>query len=205
MGTLAGPTTLYSLAETTIGALVNGSAYSVATAPQAINASVAIYVAQVNSTAPSNSTTSNPPNRIVLQGNQYASDDAKWFDLFQFSTNLTASNVGTTSAAISAGATSFSATSGLFGSLSKALYLRDSSSAGEWVRMQNQSGTTVTVPSPGVVNAHGSGINGYDQTFKFCASGFDVSSLLRLRLQVDNNQQSTGPTLAVLATVETFG
>src|SRR5579862_4098155 len=116
MGTFSGPTTLYALAETAAGSIVNGSAYSILGSPQAILANVTIYAAQVNTTAPSLSITTSPPNRIVLQGSQYSSDDTKWADLYAWNTGNVASHNTTLNGGVSAGATTATLTgSGTFG------------------------------------------------------------------------------------------
>jgi hypothetical protein len=198
MPTPTGPTVLYVLAETAVGALVNGAAYAIPT--NAIRADVELFIAQVNTTAP----TGGPPNVIMIQGCDDASDDTRWVDLFGPSTGTTAAVTTTLNGAVSAAATSITLTgSGTFGATTKQLYIRDSSTVGEWVKAQGQATNTLTVPAPGSVNSHLTGINVYDQAVRVLVQ-LDVACLKRLRVQVDNNQQATGPTLAVFALVNTY-
>lgn len=197
MATETGPTTLYALAETAVGSLVHGSAYAIPT--NAVRADIQIFVASVQTTSPLS-----PPNAIVIQGSNDASDDTQWVDLVSFTSSATASATTTANGAISAAATSVTLTgSGTFGARSTLLYFRDSSSAGEWVEAQGQSTTTLTVPAPGVVGAHSTGINIYDQALRYDVS-FDVSCKKRFRVKVDNNVGATGPTLAVAAKINTY-
>lgn len=197
MPTQTGPTTLYTLAETAVGTLVHGSAYAIPS--NAIRADVQLFVAAVQTTSPLS-----PPNLITIQGSNDASDDTQWDDLVFFTSSATASATTTANGAISAAATSVTLTgSGTFGARSTLLYFRDSSSTGEWVQAQGQATTTLTVPAPGVVGAHSTGINIYDQALRYDIS-LDVSCKKRLRIKVDNNVGATGPTLAVIAKINTY-
>lgn len=197
MPTLTGPTILYALAETAVGALVNGAAYSVPT--NAIRADVELFIAVVQTTAPLS-----PPNAITIQGCDDATDDTRWTDLVPFTSSPTAAATTTANGAISAAATSVTLTgSGTFGARSTLLYFRDSSTVGEWVKAQGHVTNTLTVPSPGVINSHLTAINIYDQALRIPCS-LDVSCLKRLRVTVDNNVGATGPTLAVFALINTY-
>lgn len=197
MPTLSGPTSLYALAETAINTLVNGAAYSIPT--NAIRADIELYIAIVTTTALLAS-----PNAIIIQTCNDATDDSQWVDAVPFSTNTTTALTTTANGAISAAATSVTLTgSGTFSARSGFIYFRDSSTVGEWVNAQGQATTTLTVPSPGVINSHLTGINIYDQAVKYLAS-LDVSCVKRLRIKVDNNVAATGPTLAVFARVTTY-
>lgn len=204
MPTTTGPTVLYSIAETAQATLVNGSAYTLPTSPISIEATIAVYLAQVNTTAPG-TTGSKPPNRIAVQVNHSSSDDTTWVDYAVFSGGTTASVTTTTNGSVSAAATSVTLTgSGTFGTTSQILYFRDSSSTGEWVRMQSQSTTTLTVPSPGCVSSHSSGISVYDQAIKFPNVLVPTGTFKRVRLQVDNACQATTCTIAVYAEISTY-
>ena len=198
MPTLTGPTTLYTLAETAINVLVNGAAYT--TPANAIRADIELFVALVNTATPLS-----PPNSITIQGCDDATADEKWVDLASFSTGTTTALTTTLSTTIAAGGTPTAtlAGSGTFGARTTLVYLRDSNVLGEWVRAQSHTGTTLTVPSPGIMLAHTSGINLYDQAQRFYCS-LDISCIKRLRVTVDNNVAATGPTLAVAAIVNTY-
>lgn len=192
---MASESTLYTLAETAINALVHGSAYAVTAGTT--RADVAVYIALVANTA-----LLSPPHQVTIQVCQHATDDTQWIDGPSFSTNTVTANTTTANGAISAAATSVTLTgSGTFGSRSALLYFRDSSSVGEFVQAQSQATTTLTVPAPGVVNSHLTGINIYDGAVKYYAS-LDVTDVKRIRLKVDNNVAATGPTIAVFATIE---
>jgi hypothetical protein len=197
MPTLTGPTVIQAVVETAINTLFQSAAYSVPS--NAIRADVELYVAYVGTTAPLS-----PPNNIVIQTCNSATDDSQWVDNAPFSGSTTTAATTTANGAISAAATSVTLTnSGTFGSRSTLLYFKDSTTAGEWVQAQGQATTTLTVPAPGVVNSHLTGINIYDQALRFYCS-LDVSCIKRVRIKVDNNVAATGPTVAVYASVTTY-
>lgn len=195
MPTLTGPTVLLTQSETSINALLNGSAYTVPT--NAIRADVDLFVAIVTTTA-----LLSPPNAITIQG--CVNTDDKWVDLASFSTGTTTAANTTVSGASSAGATAIG-TAGVstFGGRTSLIYFRDSSSAGEWVRQVAHASSSIAVPSPGAVLAHANLINIYDQALRFYVS-LDVSCIKRLRVTVDNNVAITGPTITVYAEVTAY-
>lgn len=185
---------LYTLAETAINLLVNGSAFAVPAG--AVLAEVHLYFAQVTVTAPAAGT------NIKIQGHlETSGNENLWMDLAVIPTGITAAANTTANGAISANATSITtAGSATFGARTKLLYFRDSATAGEWIEMTTHVTTTITIPSPGIVLAHLTGINIYDQGIRQNVT-LDVQGIQRLRVVVDNNTQATGPTVAVFADV----
>jgi hypothetical protein len=192
-------TVLYTLAETAINAVAVGAAYTLPTSTpsQTIQALVHIYLAYVATTAPLGQS-------IRLQGNMSASDESTWVDIAIISGGTTAAVTDTTAGAITGGSSTTVATTSAatIGARSKLIYLKDSTTVGEWKYATSQAGSVLTFQGAAAAN-HSSGISFYDQAMQFFLP-VDVTGLLRLRVVVDNNAQATGPTVAVFAEVTTY-
>lgn len=189
--------TLYTLAETAINTISVGSAFSVPSG--AVEAAIAISVAQVTTTTPAGGLT------VILQGNPETSGNAeKWEDISSFYLlGVTAAATTTTSAGITGGSTTSVATVGsaTFGARTSYLYLRDSGTVGEWIRSLSHVSTTLTF-SEACALSHTSGISMYSQASTQFYN-ISVGSYNRLRLIIDNNTQATGPTYAVQGLIVT--
>ena len=194
--------TLYTLAETAINAATQGSSYAIPSTPNAsITAAINIW------TAPTSTTT--PASGIVVhvQVHKDASgNEQNWEDLVLFGTGTTAAVTDTTTAAITGGSGNTVAMTGAatFGARTALLYIRDSSSAGEWIYALKQASSTLTLPTNATFQvSHSSGVSIYSQA-QMNSLLVDVSGYKRMRLLIDNNTQATGPGYAVFATIETW-
>ena len=197
-------TDLFTNQQVAVGATLKGTAITLASQVASgvvLDAIVTLFISPVQTTTPGSAVSANPPARVVVQVCPDASNDAIWSDWAAISTNSTAAVTTTLNGAVTAGATTATLTgSGTFNSTSSVIYFADSTTSGEWVYAQGQSGTTLTVTSPGIVNSHSNGISLYNQGIVKPIS-VTCSGVKRIRVLVDNAQQATGPTLAVYAKI----
>jgi hypothetical protein len=152
-------------------------------------------------------TTTTPAAGLVVyvQGNHDASgSEDKWVDLTTVQTGTTAAGTDTTTAGITANSSSTVATTGAatFGARSILVFIKDSTTAGEWIRIRNHASNTINLATNQLFQvSHSTGVSIYSQASRVPIL-IDVSGLKRVRLMVDNNVQATGPTYAVFATIE---
>jgi hypothetical protein len=193
--------TLYTHAETAINASTIGAAYTLPTAgaSPSVIAQVHIWIAPVSTTTPAAGLV------VYVQGNHDASgSDDKWVDLTNVQTGTTAASTDTTTAGITANSSSTVAMTGAatFGARSVMVFIKDSTTAGEWVRIRNHASNTINLATNQLFQvSHSSGVSVYNQAVRVPVL-VDVSGLKRIRIMVDNNAQATGPTYAVFATIE---
>ena len=192
--------TLYAHAETAINTSTAGAAYSLPSAPSpAVSAQIMLWIAAVTTTTPAAGLV------VYVQGNHDASgSEDKWVDLTTVQTGTTAAGTDTTTAGITANSSSTVATTGAatFGARSILVFIKDSTTAGEWIRIRNHASNTINLATNQLFQvSHSTGVSIYSQASRVPIL-IDVSGLKRVRLMVDNNVQATGPTYAVFATIE---
>jgi putative NIF3 family GTP cyclohydrolase 1 type 2 len=168
----------------------------------AILAEATYRIAQVTTTTPASGT------NLILQGHHDASGSAEKWVTINTTTLLgtTAAATDTTTGAITGGSTATVGTTAAatFGARTKQIYIRDSSTVGEWIIMKSQAGSVLTPIEATFGLSHSSGVSLYDQAQIASLSGIDLTPFKRLRAITDNNSQATGPTVAVFIELMVF-
>jgi hypothetical protein len=180
--------TLYTLEETAINVVSVGAVRT--KAANAITASIEIFFAQTTATTPAAGT------RIVVEADTESTGNS-WVPVATLITGPLLAELEALTGTIAAAATVLTCASTTnFGPRTELIFIRNTTLANsEWAEVTTISSNASVTVKDGIVNAQ-TGSTIYDQASRFLIQ-FDCSGFSRYRVIVDNNNQATGPTVAV--------